>query len=356
MHTSQPQAKNQHILVVALSGIGNFIMQSPAISLMKQKFPDSRITVWVAPRGTKILAQNHPAVDEVIEAPIKGSLVTHLAFISQLKKRRFDIGIIMSPGQLIKSAFYLFAAGIPKRIGNSYPFGTNPHSTLFLTSTTQEDESLHDIEQNIHLLKSLDISSQDASITYNLTIPEEAKQKANVWFAKNNLNQAFLVGLHAGCSPDFLWKRWPLPNFATLAKNLLQQNPNAHILLFGGPDEIEQKKELKSLIGSSNVHEVEADLLTTAGIMQACRLVIANDSGLMHLSSAVGTPTLGLFGPTDEKKTGPRGPKSYVLRAPDTKPAYNTEKNYHLGQTAHPTITAITPEQATAKAMQILSI
>lgn len=78
--------------------------------------------------------------------------------------------------------------------------------------------------------------------------------------------------------------------------------------------------------------------------MQHCKLFISNDSGLMHLAAASGVPTLGLFGPTAEKQTGPRGSHSHTLRAPGTQPVYNTESNPSLGSKPHPSLLVLKSE------------
>ena len=65
-------------------------------------------------------------------------------------------------------------------------------------------------------------------------------------------------------------------------------------------------------------------------------------------------PTYGLFGPTDEKHTGPRGPKSHVIRALGTQPVYNTEKNFDIGLVPHATILAITPQLVLDKILRAL--
>lgn len=348
------QNASEKILVVALSGIGNFLMQSPAISLLKEKYPNSRITCWVAPRGTKILAENHPSIDEVIETPIKQSLFEHLTFIKILRNHHFSISIILSPGQLFKSAFYMWAAGIPRRISASYLFFGNPKSSFLLTDAMDEDESLHDIEQNIRLLAPLEIVPNNELTSYSLLLIASTQEKAQDWLKKNSLLDKYLIGIHAGCAPNFLWKRWPIDRFASVAKSLLPTHPNVHILLFGGPDEAQQKQDLKNQIGLPQVTLVDTDLLTTAAIMQHCRLIITNDSGLMHLSAASGAATLGLFGPTDEKQTGPRGQHAHVLRAPGTQSIYHTELNYSLGDSSHPSLLAITPAMVLAEAKKLV--
>lgn len=335
------KSENKKILVLALSGIGNFLMQSPALTALKKAYPGSHITVWVAPRGTRILAENHPAVDEVIEEPIKRSFMQHLSLVRRLRRERFNIGIVLSPGQLIKSAAYLWLAGIPQRISHQYPLGNNPHSHFLLTVAIPEEEGLHDIEQNLRLLEPLGIKAEPKY--YELSIPEKNKQEAGRWLAKHPLaaDKKF-VGFHLGSAPDFPWKRWPIQNFIAVGKKIITKQ-NMYILLFGGSDEKELKEKAKSQLGE-NATNVDIDLLTTAALIQHCTLFLSNDSGLMHLAAAVGVKTFGLFGPTDERKTGPRGPQSFIIRAPGTAPAYNTEKNYFLGNEPYQSMRAITPD------------
>jgi ADP-heptose:LPS heptosyltransferase len=175
--------------------------------------------------------------------------------------------------------------------------------------------------------------------------------------AELNLSpEQMLIGLHPGSAPGFTWKRWPLESFARLAAALAGEY-NAHFLIFGGPDEAQLKQGLKSLIPNhqTRITIIDTDLLTTAAVMQRCRLVVANDSGLMHLASAAGSLTLGIFGPTDEDRIGPRGPRSFAIRAPGTKPVYDVNTNYDLGEQPHPSLLALPPEAVLAKIKTILA-
>lgn len=348
-YNTMSQKSTHNIVALALSGIGNFLMQSPVFAAIKKAHPDWHITAWVAPRGTRALAEQDPNIDEVIEAPYKNSLTGHLQFIRSLRARKFDIGIALSPSQLVKGAAFLFLAGIPKRVGHTYPFRHNPHSSFLLTDTINEDENLHDIEQNLRLLEPLGISNDLLLTPYSLLPSAQAQQNANTLLTHLNLDRGKkLVGIHAGSAPDFLWKRWPLENFAEVARTLIADH-QAHILLFGGQAEKAQNEQLKQMIGEKSVSIIQTDLLTTAATMQHCRFILSNDSGLMHIASAAGVETFGLFGPTNETHTGPRGPKSHVIRAAGSKPAYHTELNYSLGQKPHPSILAITPQLVLSK-------
>lgn len=358
MTNSRPAKR---VLFLALSGIGNFLMQLPTIAVLKQAHLNWQITVWVAPRGTKALAENDPHIHEVIEASIKNTIINHLKMIKRLRQEHFDVGIVLSPGQLLKSAAYLFLAGIGQRIGNSYPLGSHQASSFLLTDAIDEDSAIHDVQQNLRLLQPLGIAHGEMnSPIYRLDIPLSNQQMAGTLLQELAIPaEKQLIGLHPGAAPGFDWKRWPLENFTAVAKELVTKH-NAYILVFGGPDEAGLKEKLQQMIGK-NATVISSDLLTTAAVMQHCKLFLSNDSGLMHLAAAVDVPTFGLFGPTDERHTGPRLRQGSggqirrgVIRAPGTKPEYNTEANFHLGQEPHPTMVAITPQLVADKILHEL--
>lgn len=338
-------SSSKKILFLSLSGIGNFLMQSPVFKAVKHAHPDWHITVWLAPRGTKALAEANPYIDAIIEAPIKASPLQHIQTTFELSKRKFNYGVVLSPGQLIKSSSLLFLAGIPNRVGHTYPWRGNSHNHLLLTKWIDEVANLHDIEQNLALLPLLDIPQPTGQIYYSLDIPDENKQQAKEWLEQQELiTNEHLVGFHPGSAPNFPAKRWPLAHFAALGRELIHEQ-RAHILLFGGPDEQPILEKLHQNLGTSQSTFINTDLLTTAAIMQYCQFFVSNDSGLMHLAAASGVETFGLFGPSSEILTGPRGPHSHVIRAVGTHPVYSTELNYDLGQDSHESIQALKPEE-----------
>lgn len=341
--------ESKKVLFLALSGIGNLVMQLPTIRALKKAYPAWEVTVWVAPRGTKEIAKTENAIDHVIEMPIKASPLQHITQILKLRKEQFDIGIVLSPGQLLKSATYLKLAGIPVRIGNTYPFRNNLHSSLFLTDPVNEDPTIHDIEQNLLLLEPLSITPEPVAF-YSLEVPQEHIQESKQLLPSLS---STVIGIHPGSAPGFEWKRWPLKRFANVAKELIKKNPDTTFLIFGSKDEQAQKEELVNMINdeleNKVAYAISASLLTTAAAMKSCTFFLSNDSGLMHIAAAVGVPTLGLFGPTDEAQTGPRGKKSATLRLSDTTSVYNTERSYLLGNTPHESMLGITEEMVLNK-------
>jgi len=117
-------------------------------------------------------------------------------------------------------------------------------------------------------------------------------------------------------------KQWPIGKFAELAKKLIASDgrlPNARVLVVAAPHEREQLKPLFDALPTHQlIDAIGHDLLTVAACIKRCRLFIGNDSGLMHIAAAVGTPTLGLFGPGYEKIFGPWGSHSTFVRTPES--------------------------------------
>jgi len=348
-------SKHKKVLFLALSGIGNLIMQLPAIAAIKKAHPGWHLTVWVAPRGTRAIAESQPFIDEVIEMhpPGLSTGLQGLENLLALRKRHFDIGIVLSPGQLVKSAAYLRFCGIPLRIGNTYPFKKNPNSSLFLNHGVEENPSLHDVEQNLILAEHFTTKSEPNPY-YALEIPETNKQEAEKILSSiipPIPPTAPLLGIHAGCAAGFEWKRWPLDRFAAVAAACIEHNRETRVLLFGGKDEAADKQEMLRMINKETVaaYDISAPLLTTAAVMQKCSFFLSNDSGLMHIAAAVGVQTLGLFGPTDEGLTGPRGKQSFALRAPGTASVYTTEGGNSFGNTSHESLLKISVDMVLTK-------
>jgi ADP-heptose:LPS heptosyltransferase len=127
--------------------------------------------------------------------------------------------------------------------------------------------------------------------------------------------------LAMGPSANWIGKIWPIERFANTANRLLAKNgplAGGRLLILGGPDDVKAVEELRRVLPRNRVIDLtgQIDLLTAAACLSHARLFIGNDSGLMHLAAATGVPTLGLFGPSDERLYGPWGPHARALRGP----------------------------------------
>jgi ADP-heptose:LPS heptosyltransferase len=120
---------------------------------------------------------------------------------------------------------------------------------------------------------------------------------------------------------NWIGKTWPAERYAILAARLLGRDgalPEGRLLLVGGPDDKKASESVRRELPRKRVIDVtgELDLLTVYAMLKQARMFIGSDSGLMHLAAAAGAPTLGLFGPSDERRYGPWGENARALRGP----------------------------------------
>jgi len=125
--------------------------------------------------------------------------------------------------------------------------------------------------------------------------------------------------LALGAGANFVGKRWPPDRFAEIARRLTRDGrlAGAAVVLLGGPGDRRANDEVLAHYSGPSVDLTGAlDLPACAALLERATAFISNDSGLMHMAAAVGTPTLGLFGPSDERVYGPVGPRARALRSP----------------------------------------
>lgn len=332
------------ILIVSMSGIGNLLMQTPIIKQIKTNFPAAKISVLVAPRGTKKVLEKNPFVENIIVSSPKPSFKEWLETVATVRKNKFDIGIVTFPGQLTTSGSILFFGGVKQRIGHRFNFHFLKNSGLFLSHAAETEPNIHDVVQNLNLLKFLGIKPDFENASYDFPIGDEDTKEAENFLKNQNLSDKKLIGLHPGTSKDLVYKRWPTDRWAKLADQLVDTY-QAKILIFGGPEEDDLKKEIQKLMAKESF-PVTLSLRGTAALIKKCSLFVSNDSGLMHTAVSQQVPTFGLFGPTDERRTGPWGKFGHVVRAEGTKPNYDVKnfKKFKEQKTPDSSMLAITPE------------
>lgn len=137
-----------------------------------------------------------------------------------------------------------------------------------------------------------------------------------------------------GPAANWRAKTWRDTRFIELIKRLRADDgpfPGAHIALIAAPNEREQVKSVRDSIPPSALIDLVGteDLLTIAACIERAEMYIGNDSGLMHMAAAVGTPTIGLFGPTDRKKYAPYGKHCRVINTPESPQELMNYEGFH---------------------------
>ena len=272
--------KIEKILVISLSNIGDVILTTPVISLLRQRFPQSYLAVMVGPKAESLF-QNSSTIDKLLIFDKKEPLGKKVKLLWDLWKNRFDLVI-----DLRNTAIPFF---IWPRYRTS--FFVKQSSKLMRQRHLDQIEFLmpvHDFVNRFDFFSPLERQTVDRKLG-----------QCGVY-----LDQPMTVILAPGAGSEL--KRWTVSGFSELANHFLKQN--AFVILVG--DEREDKignelernmiKPVANLIGKLTLREL-------AALIDGASLVVANDSAVMHMSHELNRPTVAIFGPTNEKKYGRGG-------------------------------------------------
>jgi ADP-heptose:LPS heptosyltransferase len=307
------------ILVVSASGMGCTVMFTPALQLLRRHLPEARITLLGINPAFVAPVAGSPLVDETVVFDFEktsllrvGSLGRRLADVRELRRRRFDASLTVFPSN--KWHFNVFAAGVGARRRITHRYATPAWKTArwLQNVTVPADPRLHDVEQNVALLAPLGIVGQAPPPLY-FHVPGEAEARAAAWWGEHGAGAGPVIAMHVGSSSDFAFaaKRWPTERFAALA-DLLAERLGARVLVVAGPQELREVELLRGLTARPPA-VVREPLAVVAALLRRCSALVTNDSGVMHIGAAVGTPLVAIFGPTSLSRTRPWSSRATVL-------------------------------------------
>lgn len=290
------------ILIITLSGIGDALMFSPALKLLRKELPDSTIDMLVMIKSARDIYEKNPFINNVIFFDfLKEGSLSSLKFVLSLRKK-YDLSINVYPSNRKEYNVINFLIGAKKRVAVKYLRRNSQNLGFLNTLTIEENDSLHNVQTNIKLVEKLLNKNLGEEPPLEFPFSEEDISFSENYLKRLNISKDDLViGFHPGCATlkNHIKRRWEPEKFAGLAKLLIENN-KAKILLFGGPEEDGLKENIFSLINSPSVSIVRTDGLTSsAAVMKRCDLFITNDSSLMHIASALKLNVVAIIGPTN---------------------------------------------------------
>ncbi|MGA2409982.1 MAG: glycosyltransferase family 9 protein [Candidatus Binataceae bacterium] len=235
-----------------------------------------------------------------------------LRTLRQIRACAYDAIVNFEQGSLAGTGF-LRATGIPNRLG-LLSFA-NSAKAAFLTHCLAFRAQDSMWQSFGRLLRLVDPSLPADLPPMPLPLAEAAVQHARAWLeARVDGSYVRKTVFHLGCGAGQPFKRWPIASFAALARRLAQSFPDQSIILTGQPSERALVEEFNSQYGGPSIDATGlTSLALTAGVLSQADLLVSNDTGIMHLGAAVGTPTVGLFGASSPDQWAPFGPRvSYV--------------------------------------------
>lgn len=298
--TSKACAGAPRLLVVSLSWLGDCVLAMPAMAAFRKRLPHAHITILAKPSVAPIWFL-FPGIDAVI--PLRKGLGGMLDTIRLVKAGSYDFAYILPNS--FRSAWIPWLTGIPGRRGVP-----GQGRRWLLTESVQLSEAARSGHQSHEIAEVLNLEPDNLESPPFLIVPEEDRARARGRVPDNRPCVAFFPGVAHGPA-----KRWPADRFASVGRQLVAEQ-GCCVLVLGGKADKPVCDEVAAGIGGGAINLAgETALNELAGLLGLCRVVVANDSGGMHLAAGLGVGVVGIFGLTDPGKTAPVGAKSQVLCA-----------------------------------------
>lgn len=290
------------ILVIALSGIGDALMFTPALKLLREEQPDAQIDTLVMYKGSEEILKPNPDLNDVLYFDfLKEGRTKSLKYIFKLRGK-YNSSINVYPSNRKEYNLISYLIGARKRVSVEYKRDDSQNLGFLNNIRVPENDETHNVVTNIKLCEALLNKTVSAELPLQVYLSNEEKIFAEDYLLHNGIRgEDILVGFHPGCSTikNHIKRRWEPEKFAALG-NTLVENYNAKILIFGGPDESELKEEIKDKIKSGCAIVVATkNLMKSAAIMERCNVFVTNDSSQMHIAAALGVKTVAIIGPTN---------------------------------------------------------
>jgi heptosyltransferase-1 len=311
------------IALVKLSSLGDVVHALPVAATVKRRAPGTHVT-WVVERPEAAVLAGHAAIDEIVVLDTRQwrrrwhprGILDSLAAIAALRRRlregRFDVAIDLQG--LAKSGLVTAATAAPVRIGFDRRWGREGRLNALFTNRRiwPPAEARHVVDQYLALLAPLDLGEPVREFALPLDRRAEARLDEALAAAGLKPRQRLVVLAPGAGRPH---KRWPPERFRALAARLVEEAA-ASVLVVWGPGEGDTARAIVE--GQRGVALAPpTDVAALIAVLRRASLMVAADTGPLHLAAAVGTPCVGLYGPTSAVRNGPYGRGHRVLQADD---------------------------------------
>ena len=293
----------KRILIVLHGSIGDVTRALPVAKLLRRGFPGAHIAWSIEPAALP-LVERHPAIDEVILFERHDWRRSLLPFLRRIRGGHFDL--VLDLQRHLKSGLISRWSGAPRRIG-FHRSDAKELNWLFNNQQISSGSNQSKLDHYLKFLEFLYIST--APVEWD--IPLTPAETAHVEKLVREIGGAFVAYCVGGRWES---KRWSADEAAKSAAEVKRRYGLAAVILGGEEDrpfaaEMERvaSAPLANLAGRTSLRE-------SVGILARAELSVGPDSGLMHLSAAVGTPVVSLWGPTDPKRTGPYGFQELIVQ------------------------------------------
>jgi len=287
--------------------VGDAVLAIPAMKAVRERFPDAEITLLVRPWVAGIF-KSAPFIDHLWSEARPAGLRDWLRITRSIRRNAYDLALLFPNS--FESAVMMFLGRIPKRVG----YATDGRRWLLTNRLRPLKTKRHQVHYYLDLAAALSANIARPSIEIAAT-PEEKAQAAKLLASQGiPAGRRYLV-LNPGAAYGSA-KRWGEDGFAAVGDSLAKEL-DIDVVIVGSETERSLAETIQTKMKSRvAVLNGRTSLETLIGVISSAALVVTNDSGPMHISAALGVPTVAIFGATDDAVTGPIGARTRVVRQP----------------------------------------
>jgi lipopolysaccharide heptosyltransferase I len=338
------------VLVVRLGSMGDILHALPAVASLRGAFPDAQID-WVVEERWRELLEGNPDLTRVIAVDTQrwrrelGQSQTWSEVsgaVGGLRRQHYDLAVDFQG--LLKSALLGRLSGARRRIGFDKGVAKESGAALFYTEGVRPPENAHVVKMNLALAR----AAGAAADVIRFPLPARPEDDA---YVEEQLHAHQVRGDFVILSPGGGWgsKCWPLERYAQL-HNALARERGWRSFLNAGPGEERLVNDFTAQARVTRPVHFPLTLGQLVALVRRARVLVAGDTGPLHVAAAAGTPVVALFGPTDPARNGPYPPRRG--RAVVIHHREQATITYKHEDAASPAMLAITVEEVLAAVNQ----
>lgn len=284
----------RRLLLINSTAMGDLLLSTPAIRALKETYPHWDLDLMVHPRNLDLAAHN-PRLSRLWLYP--GRNLRLLRLMGEIRRQHYDAVLILH-GNDPEATLLAWSAGTPFIVGS----GRSPFAFAYAATVSVNDPYRHAIERRLDFVRLLKADTDSREM--EMFLPESEIVRSGKLLARHFGDRVpVLMALHPTGSGSYKW--WPLERYAALGRHLYDHYDAGLLIISGARDRPVAEALAARLPGPTLVTGGHYPLLTVAGFLKHCRLLVANDSGPMHLALALKVPTLALIGGDHPARIGP---------------------------------------------------
>ncbi len=301
----------RRIVIIKPSALGDIVHALPVLSALRFRFPEAHIA-WVVNRAYEGLLQRHPNLNSVLpfdrglgKRDVVQSVTGYWEFFRKLRREKFDLAIDLQG--LFRSGLMMLATGAKRRVGLS---SAREGASWAYTDTVPGADLRRGHAVDRYWLMAEALGAGD--FPKQFTIP--TSETAHEW-AEQQIRDCPRPRMAVGVGSRWVTKRWPAEHFATLMRKA-QDRFGGSAIFVGGPDEIEPARQVaRRLRGHTLELTGRTSLPQLAALLSRADVMLANDTGPLHLAAALGRPVVAPYTCTRVELTGPYGADSGAVES-----------------------------------------